>query len=213
MLFRYCNFIILTITVYLKGGFIMKKILYLMRHGQTLFNLQHKIQGWCDAPLTPLGIKQAQMAKEYFVNNQITLDHAYASTSERASDTLEIITDMPYTRLKGLKEWNFGAFEGKDECLNPKLPYGDFFKQFGGEGELELRERMNKTLTEIISKEDHQVVLAVSHGAACAQFYRAWEEHAKVKKTERFYNCCIQKYEYEDGIFTLVEIFNRNITE
>lgn len=41
----------------------MKKILYLMRHGQTLFNLQHKIQGWCDAPLTPLGIKQAQMEK------------------------------------------------------------------------------------------------------------------------------------------------------
>lgn len=40
-----------------------EKILYLMRHGQTLFNLQHKIQGWCDAPLTPLGIKQAQMAK------------------------------------------------------------------------------------------------------------------------------------------------------
>ena len=46
-----------------------------------------------------------------------------------------------------------------------------------------------------------------------SQFYRAWEEHAKVKKTERFYNCCIQKYEYENGIFTLVEIFNRNITE
>ena len=72
---------------------------------------------------------------------------------------------------------------------------------------------MNKTLTEIMGKNDHQVVLAVSHRAACAQFYRAWEEHAKVKKTERFYNCCIQKYEYENGIFTLVEIFNRNITE
>ena len=72
----------------------------------------------------------------------------------------------------------------------------DFFKQFGGEGELELRERMNKTLTEIMIKDDHQVVLAVSHGAACAQFYRAWEEHAKVKKTERFYKvvgkCLIQ---------------------
>ena len=156
----------------------MKKTLYLMRHGQTLFNLQHKIQGWCDAPLTPLGIKQAQMAKEYFTN--ITLDHAYASTSERASDTLEIITDMPYTRLKGLKEWNFGAFEGKDECLNPKLPYGDFFKQFGGEGELELRERMNKTLTEIMGKNDHQVVLAVSHGAACAQFYRACQRKGRL---------------------------------
>lgn len=193
----------------------MKKILYLMRHGQTLFNLQHKIQGWCDAPLTELGIKQAKIASEYFTDHHITFDHAYSSTSERACDTLEIVTDykMPYTRVKGLKEWNFGVFEGKDECLNPKLPYGDFFKQFGGDGEMELRERMSKTLTDIMNKEDHEIVLAVSHGAACAQFYRAWENHAKVKKTERFYNCCIQKYEYENGIFTLVEIYNKNITE
>ena len=158
------------------------KTLYLMRHGQTLFNLQHKIQGWCDAPLTEIGIKQAEVAAKWFDDNHIQIDDAYCSTSERASDTLEIVThhNMPYTRLKGLKEMNFGVFEGKDECLNPKLPYGDFFKQFGGEGELELRERMNKTLTEIMSNDDHQVVLAVSHGAACAQFYRAWEEHAKV---------------------------------
>lgn len=191
----------------------MKKTLYLMRHGQTLFNLQHKIQGWCDAPLTPLGIKQAQKASEYFTENNIQFDHAYSSTSERACDTLEIITSMPYTRCKGLKEWNFGAFEGKDECLNPKLPYGDFFKQFGGEGEFELRERMNQTLTDIMNQEDHETVLAISHGAACAQFYRQWEQHAKVIKKERFYNCCILKYEYENGIFTLVELFNRNITE
>lgn len=193
----------------------MKKILYLMRHGQTLFNVQHKIQGWCDAPLTELGMKQAQMAGEYFKKNHITFDHAYSSTSERACDTLEIVTDfqMPYTRVKGLKEWNFGVFEGKDECLNPPLPYGDFFKNFGGDSEIELRERMTKTLTEIMNKEDHHIVLAVSHGAACAQFYRAWEEYAKVKKTERFYNCCILKYEYENGIFTLVEIINRNVTE
>lgn len=193
----------------------MKKILYLMRHGQTLFNLQHKIQGWCDAPLTELGIKQAKMASEYFIKNNIIFDHAYSSTSERACDTLEIVTDykMPYTRVKGLKEWNFGAFEGKDECLNPKLPYGDFFKAYGGEGEMELRERINRTLTDIMEKDDHHIVLAVSHGAACAQFYRAWEMYAKVIKKERFYNCCILKFEYENGGFTLVELFNRNITE
>ena len=116
-----------------------------MRHGQTLFNLQHKIQGWCDAPLTPLGIKQAQMAKEYFTN--ITLDHAYASTSERASDTLEIITDMPYTRLKGLKEMNFGVFEGESEDLKPmhKEDYEDFFFPYGGEKLSQVSERMLKT--------------------------------------------------------------------
>ena len=193
----------------------MKKTLYLMRHGQTLFNLQHKIQGWCDAPLTELGIKQAQIASQYFKDNNIVFDHAYSSTSERACDTLEIVThfQMPYTRVKGLKEWNFGVFEGKDECLNPKLPYGDFFKAFGCDSEMELRERMNKTLTEIMNKEDHHVVLAVSHGAACAQFYRVWEKYAKVKRKERLYNCCVLKFEYENGIFTLVELYNQNITE
>lgn len=155
------------------------------------------------------------MASEYFIKNNIIFDHAYSSTSERACDTLEIVTNykMPYTRIKGLKEWNFGAFEGKDECLNPQLPYGDFFKAYGGEGEMELRERINQTLTDIMEKDDHHVVLAVSHGAACAQFYRAWEKYAQVIKKERFYNCCILKFEYENGVFTLVELFNRNITE
>ena len=51
----------------------MKKTFYLMRHGQTLFNVRKKIQGWCDAPLTDLGVRQAIVAGEYFKNNNITL--------------------------------------------------------------------------------------------------------------------------------------------
>ena len=107
----------------------MKKTLYLMRHGQTLFNLEKRIQGWCDSPLTPLGIKQAQIARQHFLDLGITFDHAYSSTSERACDTLEIVTDhqMPYTRLKGLKELNYGTFEGKEEFAHPKLPFNDYF--------------------------------------------------------------------------------------
>ena len=40
------------------------KDLYLMRHGETLFNQRRKIQGWCDSPLTEKGIEQAQKAGE-----------------------------------------------------------------------------------------------------------------------------------------------------
>ena len=69
----------------------MVKKLYLMRHGQTLFNLQNKIQGWCDSPLTELGQYQAKVAGQYFKDHQITFDHAYCSTSERCSDTLGMI--------------------------------------------------------------------------------------------------------------------------
>ena len=88
-----------------------------MRHGQTLFNKRHLIQGWCDSPLTDFGIYQAQVAGQYFREQGITFDTAFSSTSERACDTLEIVTDgkMPYKRIKGLKEWNFGIFEGESE--------------------------------------------------------------------------------------------------
>ena len=73
----------------------MAKTLYLMRHGQTLFNVLKKIQGWCDSPLTEEGIRQAKIARKWFEDNNIQFDHAYSSTSERCCDTLELVSDMP----------------------------------------------------------------------------------------------------------------------
>lgn len=58
--------------------------LYMMRHGQTLFNVLKRKQGWCDSPLTELGIEQAKRAGEELRERGITFDHAYSSTSERA---------------------------------------------------------------------------------------------------------------------------------
>ena len=193
----------------------MKKKLYLMRHGQTLFNIQKKIQGWCDAPLTELGIGQARIAGQYFKDNNITFDAAYSSTSERACDTLEIVTDykMPYIRLKGLKEWNFGLYEGKDEILNPPLPYGDFFVQFGGENEQQLQDRVVKALKEVMEKDGHNSVIAVSHGASCAQFIRYWEKYNVAQYKRGIKNCAIFVYEYEDGIFSCKEIINHDFSE
>lgn len=181
----------------------MKKTLYLMRHGQTLFNARKKIQGWCDAPLTELGIKQAKIAGKYFKDNNIVFDHAYSSTSERACDTLELVCDLPYHRVKGLKEWNFGIYEGESEDLNPPLPYGDFFVNYGGEGELQMRQRIADTLLEIMQKEDHKVVLAVSHGGACRGFMRYWQETSQVDQKGGLKNCCILKFEFEDNEFRL----------
>lgn len=140
--------------------------LYMMRHGQTLFNLRHMIQGWCDAPLTELGIGQARVAGEYFKNKGITFDHAYSSTAERACDTLELVCDMPYERVKGLKEMNFGKYEGQSEAMNPPLPYLDFFKKYaGGESQDEVQERMVKTVGEIMAQEGHESVLIVTLAA------------------------------------------------
>lgn len=190
----------------------MKKTFYFMRHGQTLFNVRRKIQGACDSPLTELGRKQAEVAGEYF--KDIPLDSAYCSTSERSSDTLEIILNnrLPYTRLMGLKEMNFGSFEGESEDLNPKFPkdFETFFVPYGGESRTEVKDRMVKTCTEIMEKENHNIVLAVSHSGACYNFLNEWQDpDGEIAKG--FSNCCIFKYEYEDKKFRLIEVIRPSV--
>lgn len=185
----------------------MAKTLYLMRHGETVFNVRKKIQGWCDSPLTPKGIEQAQRTSEYF--NNVKLDHAYCSTSERSADTLEIVTkrQLAYTRLKDLREMGFGAFEAESEALNPKSRevFQTFFVPYGGESTDQVQKRMVKVLTEIMQKPDHHNVLAVSHAGACINFLSAWENPAKLIKS-RFTNCGILKFSYEDKVFKLEEV-------
>jgi broad specificity phosphatase PhoE len=187
------------------------KTLYLMRHGQTLFNVQQRIQGWCDSPLTELGIQQAKKAGQYFKEHQIHFDHAYSSTSERCCDTLELVTDMPYIRLKGLKENFYGELEAESERLNAHLTPQDcetFYLQFGGESSETVKERMVKTLTEIMQQDDHQSVLAVSHSGACFNFLRAFQDPMEELK-KGFGNCCIFVYKFDNNKFYLEKVIRQ----
>ncbi|MGT2928698.1 histidine phosphatase family protein [Streptococcus dentasini] len=190
------------------------KILYLMRHGQTRFNVQKRIQGASDSPLTDLGIEQARAAKQYFEDNGIRFDAVYASTQERACDTAEIVsgrTDI--IRLKGLKEMDFGVMEAQPEYLNPPLHrdgtgYRDAFVHYGGEDSMAVRARLVKTLTELMmSLPDDTTVLAVSHGAAIAQFFRGALENAP--EIRGMGNCAILKFTYDDkNSFDMAYIYN-----
>ncbi|AMV60722.1 putative, related to broad specificity phosphatase [Pediococcus damnosus] len=188
----------------------MAKTLYLMRHGETLFNVRRKIQGWCDSPLTQKGIDQAKVAGQYF--SKLPIDHAYSSTSERCCDTIEIILKnrIPYQRVKGLKEMNFGVFEGESEDLNPKREeYETFFVPYGGEVASAVGKRMLKTLTDIMEKPDHQNVLAVSHNGACVDFLKALQVTTKDLKNG-FPNGSVLKFEYQDHQFKLLEVVRFN---
>lgn len=193
----------------------MIKELYLVRHGETLFNLQHRIQGACDSPLTRKGIQQAIRTGEYFNNGKIQFDHAYASTQERACDSLEYMTTMSYQRLKGIKEWDFGDLEGMSEELNPPMDpirtsYGDYFLAFHGESDLQVQERVYQTLLDTMEKEDHESVLAVSHGGAIFMFLKKIVPEEIVKKT-KFENCCILKFTYQDHMFRFVDCINEHL--
>lgn len=148
------------------------KHIYLMRHGETLFNAQHRTQGWCDSPLTKKGIADAHLACEFLKNSSIKFDAFYSSTSERASDTLELVfPGVAYQRLKGLKEMNFGFFEGHPTYLEV-WDKTNFYEQFSGESRRVLTDRIEKTLIELVSDEKSENIFCVSHGAACWFFFR-----------------------------------------
>lgn len=176
----------------------MSKTLYLMRHGETLFNVLGRIQGWCDSPLTDRGIAQAKAARQWFASQEITLTEAHCSTAERAADTLELVCDLPYTREKGLREHGFGRFEGLPENLDVPAPYGDFFVPFGGESDAAALARVAGTIDQLMAEApDGARVLLVSHAGATGMFLgthgvaqeRAW----------RMPNCGIAIFSYESG--------------
>ena len=185
-----------------------------MRHGQTVFNEQRRIQGFCDSPLTEFGIAQGLHAKDYFKQNDIHFGAAFSSTMERAEDTLELITDMPYKRLKGLKEWNFGSIEGLSEVINPKLPYKDFFVKYGGEEEKEFQTRIRTTIHDIVTDTDEDNILIVVHGAVLGQFNKYWLDHSEVPFRTGISNCAIFRYDVTpEANFILQEIVEHDFSD
>lgn len=92
--------------------------LYLIRHGQTNWNLQRKIQGTTDIPLNETGIAQAHEVgrKLLELKDKYTIDTIFCSHLQRAHKTAEIIAsylNVPCAPAEGLHELNLGAFEGK----------------------------------------------------------------------------------------------------
>ena len=189
------------------------KDLYLMRHGQTFFNQEGLVQGASDSPLTELGQEQARQAGAYLKERGIRFGRLYSSTQERASDTLELVSGRTdYTRLKGIKEWNFGLFEAQPERLQPKfrpgaISFEDLFVPYGGEGVDQVGERVLVTLTEVMEQAGAEPVLAVSHGGAMWAFYLKIAAQALDPKV-RFGNCAICHYHYENDQFLLRQVID-----
>ena len=91
-------------------------VFYVVRHGQTLFNVLQKVQGWCDSPLTERGIADAQALGRGLADT--AFDAAYASDSGRAMATLNEVLALnasaPQARFDWrLREWCYGDLEGE----------------------------------------------------------------------------------------------------
>lgn len=107
----------------------MKKLV-IVRHGQSLWNLENKFTGWTDVGLSEKGIKEAKDAGKLLKKGNYKFDIAYTSVLKRANDTLYYILDelderdIPIKYSYKLNERHYGALQGlnKDET---RAKYGE----------------------------------------------------------------------------------------
>lgn len=154
--------------------------IYFVRHGQTEFNLEGRIQGGhIDSPLTAIGIEGAKAAGRRL--SDITFDRVYSSPLKRAKDTALIIMEenrgTEKTHLieeSDFRELGFGEWEGQliqemigkeqfDYLKNQPEKYDP--SQTGGETYQELVKRSNQALQKCLDRNSKaETILIVSHG-------------------------------------------------
>lgn len=192
------------------------KRIYVVRHGQTLFNKKNRIQGWCDSPLTDLGHQQAKATRAYIGKQGFQFDHAFCSTSGRTEQTLKDITDLPYERMDGLKEFHYGELEGESTDLACGAGHNleTYYKQFGGESKSEVEKRIVRTMHDIAKRDDVKNALVVSHGSVSWRFANSVDAR-KGKKLRKFSNCVIYVYDYDPKTdhFDLVNILDEHVRD
>ncbi|MEQ8155302.1 MAG: histidine phosphatase family protein [Clostridiaceae bacterium] len=154
----------------------MESIVYLTRHGETAWNLEKRLQGWGDSPLTPAGIKNAENLKTRI--EKLHIDIIFSSTSKRAVVTAEILRgekSIPIVRKEGLKEMGFGKWEGlkwdeieKSEKYSKQLynlyNHPEKYVPFEGETLSEFSKRTRDTIDEILSEGKGKKILIITHG-------------------------------------------------
>ena len=190
----------------------MEKKLYLVRHGQTVFNKKDMVQGWCDSRLTPYGHEQAKAAGKWLKEHGAEYDYVICSDLPRTEETLKEITDLPYERKAGIRERSYGRLEGDANWTGHYIRdhYGNDFSLVGGESQEQLETRMFETLKEAMEREDSQNVLAVAHGD-CMLTFAKYVDPEETDRKFRFANCVIYIFGYEDGKFRLLDMVDEHV--
>ncbi|WP_461452836.1 2,3-diphosphoglycerate-dependent phosphoglycerate mutase [Mucilaginibacter sp.] len=127
--------------------------LVLIRHGESVYNLENRFTGWADVDLSPAGMEQAKLAGQLLKKNGYNFDAGFCSVLKRSIKTLHILLEeldhlwIPVQKSWRLNERFYGALQGlnKDETV----------KQFGEE-QVHLWRRDPNSLPPPITKDDER---------------------------------------------------------
>jgi probable phosphoglycerate mutase len=184
-------------------------LLYLIRHGESLYNAEGRIQGQSDVALSPLGLRQAGAIADALAEEQI--DAVFASPLRRAMQTAEPIAARLGLSIRAddrLKEIHAGIFQGllwaEIEAKFPDAarPWREQHPDFvipGGESRRSLMVR-GLAAFESIRERPFRRVVVVSHGGILAAALKAVLRIPAEVNPFSLYNASISKLAWNDKI-------------
>ncbi len=193
----------------------MKTKIYLVRHAETVGNIEKRLTGRKDYELTKHGIESTYQLVEKLRN--IKFDKMYASQSQRTLKTIEPLAlwnKMEIIQLEELDEMYFGIYDGwKWEDVNKIQPEikenQNEMNEIMGIPEQETMEqvanRMYHSIEKIANQNTGKIILICSHGVAIEAFLRKIAQVPFKYKREQFcqHNADINEIEYENGKFSI----------
>lgn len=160
-------------------------MLWMIRHGETSWNAEGRVQGQTDVPLSEVGHAQARAVAALFAGRQI--DALYSSDLQRVTQTAQPVAQALGLAIRVepmLRERHYGMFETMTYA-EVKVRHPEEYARFrahdpefdfrGGEGLRVFFERSVKCLTDIAARHADEEVLIFTHGGVLDMAYR----HAK----------------------------------
>jgi probable phosphoglycerate mutase len=187
-----------------------------IRHGETAWNAESRIQGQRDIGLNDTGRWQARRVGSALAGEEIRA--VYSSDLGRAHETAQHIaevTGIPVVPNEGLRERSFGMFEGKtfdeihqtwpDHAQSWRRRIPDWQPPEGGESLIELRARVRKTMEELAARHPGEQIVIVAHGGVLDTLYRiATGQEVNSPRTWELPNGAINRLLWTPQGFTLV---------
>jgi len=197
--------------------------LYFVRHGETQYNIEKRMQGSCNSPLTDKGVLQAKSVGAGLAD--IPFVTAYASDSQRVLDTANYAIgdrDIAINKDARLREMHFGILE---EMLQEDIlvKHGNILETFfsiadaeskleEGESYTELLIRTKAAVQDIIEKHESTGgnILIFSHGITIGYYMK---NVLNRKDFPHHDNCCVSVVNYQDGEITVEKLADASFKE
>ncbi len=191
--------------------------LYLIRHGESLSNVEEAFTGQQDAPLSPTGVKQAESVCKFF--DAISVDAIYASDLTRACQTVQGLSEKKGIRIQKtekLREIFGGKWEGiRFSALETAFPQ-DYAKWksdlanavcTGGESIRALSARVYAFLSGVAAENPEKTIVIASHATPIRAFMTIVQhgDIAAIPSVPWVPNASITKVQYANGCFRIAE--------